>query len=326
MSKIFIRGEVMEKNAKIYVTGHTGMVGSAIVRQLKANGYTNIITKTHSQLDLTRQAEVEKFFSEEKPEYVFVAAAKVGGIKANSTYPVEFATENAYIGLNIITAAHNNSVKKLLYLSSACCYPNNAQMPVKECDLFCGAPEITNQAYALSKNLCLRLCSYYKKEYGDDFTAVMPANCYGEGDSFDPQNSHVIPSLIMKYHNAKLNQTPQIELWGSGKPLREFIYVDDLADACIFVINNYSGEEHINIGTGEEISILELAQLVSKTVGYEGKIVCDTSKPDGKMRNFIDSSKLAELGWKPKYTIQSGLTKIYNFYLESVIAGEKNAN
>lgn len=306
---------LMEKNAKIYVAGHTGMVGSAIVRRLKADGHTNIIRKSHDELDLTRQSDVESFFLEEKPEYVFVAAAKVGGIKANSTYPVEFAAENAYIGLNIITAAHNSGVKKLLYLSSACCYPNSAEMPIKESDLFCGAPEPTNEAYALAKNLCLRLCGYYKKEYGDDFIAVTPANCYGEGDSFDPQNSHVIPALIMKYHNAKLNNIPQVELWGSGKPLREFIYVDDLADACLFVMNNYSGEEHINIGTGEEISISELARLVSKTVGYEGEIVCDTSKPDGKARNRIDSSKLSELGWKPKYSVADGIRKIYEYYL-----------
>lgn len=315
----------MEKNAKIYVAGHTGMVGSAIVRALKGAGYTNIICRTHEELDLTRQSDVAGFFAAEKPEYVFVAAAKVGGIKANSTYPVEFAVENAYMGLNVITAAHNNSVKKLLYLSSACCYPNSAEMPIKESDLLCGVPEETNEAYAMAKNLCLRLCEYYKREYNDDFVAVMPSNCYGEGDSFDPLNSHVIPSLIMKYHNAKLNGTEQIEVWGSGKPLREFIYVDDLADACVFVMENYSGEEHINIGTGEEISILELARLVSKTVGYEGKIVCDTSKPDGKMRNFIDSSKLAALGWKPKYTIASGLSKIYDFYLNRVVIGENNA-
>lgn len=307
----------MEKNAKIYVAGHTGMVGSAIVRQLKKSGYTNIIVKSHSELDLTRQSEVEHFFAAEKPEYVFVAAAKVGGIKANSTYPVEFAVENAYIGLNVITAAHNNSVKKLLYLSSACCYPNTAEMPVKEESLLCGAPEKTNEAYAMAKNLCLRLCEYYKREYNDDFVAVMPANCYGEGDSFDPLNSHVIPSLIMKYHNAKLNGTERIELWGSGKPLREFIYVDDLADACVFVMKNYSGEEHINIGTGEEISILELALLISKTVGYEGEIVCDTTKPDGKMRNFIDSSRLREMGWKPVYMLENGIKKVYDLYLSS---------
>ncbi len=315
----------MEKNSKIYVAGHSGMVGSAIVRALKDAGYTDIICRTHDELDLTRQADVEEFFAAEKPEYVFVAAAKVGGIRANSTYPVEFATENAYMGLNIITAAHNSSTKKLLYLSSACCYPNLAEMPVKEADLLCGVPEKTNEAYAMAKNLCLRLCEYYKREYGDDFIAVMPSNCFGEGDSFDPQNSHVIPSLILKYHNAKQKKAEEVELWGTGKPLREFIYVDDLADACVFVMNNYSGEEHINIGTGEEISILELAKLVSKTVGYTGRIVCDVSKPDGKMRNLINSSKLSALGWKPKYTIESGLDKIYNYYLSSIALEDKNA-
>ncbi len=305
----------MEKNAKIYVAGHTGMVGSAIVRELKRQGYENILTRAHKELDLCRQDEAEEFFAAEKPEYVFAAAAKVGGIRANSTYPVEFAVENAYIGLNIITAAHNSGVKKLLYLSSACCYPNSAEMPIKESDLLCGSPEKTNEAYAMAKNLCLRLCEYYKREYNDDFLAVTPANCYGEGDSFDPQNSHVIPSLIMKYHNAKRNGTEQIEVWGSGKPLREFIYVDDLANACVFVMNNCTGEEHINIGTGEEISILELARLVSKTVGYEGRIVCDETKPDGKMRNLIDSSKLAGLGWKPRFGIEDGIKKIYDYYL-----------
>ncbi len=305
----------MEKNAKIYVAGHTGMVGSAIVRELKRQGYENILTRAHKELDLCRQDEAEEFFAAEKPEYVFAAAAKVGGIRANSTYPVEFAVENAYIGLNIITAAHNSGVKKLLYLSSACCYPNSAEMPIKESDLLCGSPEKTNEAYAMAKNLCLRLCEYYKREYNDDFLAVTPANCYGEGDSFDPQNSHVIPSLIMKYHNAKRNGMEQIEVWGSGKPLREFIYVDDLANACVFVMNNCTGEEHINIGTGEEISILELARLVSKTVGYEGRIVCDETKPDGKMRNLIDSSKLAGLGWKPRFGIEDGIKKIYDYYL-----------
>lgn len=304
----------MEKNAKIYVAGHTGMVGSAIVRQLKKEGYANIICRTHNELDLTRQADVEEFFAEEKPEYVFMAAAKVGGIKANSTYPAEFSVENAYIGLNTITAAHNNGTKKLLYLSSACCYPNSAEMPIKESDLFCGAFEKTNEAYAMAKNLCLRLCEYYKREYNDDFIAAMPANCYGEGDSFDPLYSHVIPSLIMKCHNAKQCGADHIELWGSGKPLREFLYVDDLADACVFVINNYSGAEHINIGTGEEISMLELAKLVCKIVGYEGNIVCDITKPDGKMRNLIDSSRLSVIGWHAKYTIENGVKKTYEWY------------
>lgn len=307
----------MEKDSRIYVAGHTGMVGAAIVRQLKKDGYNNLILKTHEELDLTDKNAVSNFFKDNKPEYVFVAAAKVGGIRANSTYPVEFATVNTYIGLNILSAAHENSVTKLLYLGSACCYPNSAPLPVKESDIFCGAFEKTNEGYALSKNLCVSLCGYYRREYGDDFIAAMPSNCYGEGDSFDPQNSHVIPSLIMKYYKAKKKGTKQIELWGTGKPLREFIYVDDLADACVFLMNNYSEEEHINIGTGQEISILELAKLVSKTVGYEGEIVCDPSKPDGKMRNVIDSTKLISLGWKPKYSMQDGINQEYQYYLEN---------
>lgn len=307
----------MEKDSKIYVAGHSGMVGSAIVRRLKKAGYTNIIGKTHSELDLTRQTDTEKFFAEEKPEYVFAAAARVGGIRANSAYPAEFAAENAYMGLNIITAAHNNSVRKLLYLGSACCYPNTAEMPVKEADLLCGAPEETNEAYAMAKNLCLRLCGYYRKEYGDDFIAAVPSNCYGEGDSFDPLNSHVIPSLIMKCHAAKLSGAGQVEIWGSGRPLREFIYVDDLADACIYVMERYSDGEHINIGTGEEISILGLAELAGRTVGYHGRIVCDKTKPDGKMRNLVDSSKLAAMGWKPRYSICGGIEKLYDWYLKN---------
>lgn len=307
----------MNKNSRIYVAGHTGMVGSAIVRQLKKQGFENLILKTHEELDLTDRNAVNQFFKKYKPEYVFVAAAKVGGIKANSTYPVEFTTENTYIGLNVLSAAHQYSVKKLLYLGSACCYPNSAPLPVKESDIFCGAPEKTNEGYALSKNLCVSLCGYYRKEYGDDFIAAMPSNCYGEGDSFDPQNSHVIPSLIMKYDKAKKEGIKKIELWGTGKPLREFIYVDDLADACVFIMNCYSQAEHINIGTGNEISIFNLAKLVSEIVGYEGEIVCDPSKPDGKMRNQVDSSKLMSLGWKPGYSMREGISKEYQYYLRN---------
>lgn len=314
----------MELGAKIYVAGHTGMVGSAIVRELKRLGYTNIIGRTHSELDLIRQADVEAFFEAEKPEYVFMAAARVGGIGANSAYPVEFAVQNGYMGLNVLTSAHENGVKKLLYLSSACCYPNSAEMPVREKDIFCGAPEATNEAYALSKNLCLKLCSYFRREYGDDFIAAMPSNCYGEGDSFDPENSHVIPSLIMKYHNAKTGNISEIGLWGSGRPLREFIYVDDLTNACVFLMNNYSGDTHINIGSGSEISVLELAELISKTVGYKGEILCDPSKPDGKMRSFIDSSMLLGMGWRPKETMETGLKKTYDYYLNNILSGGRN--
>lgn len=309
----------MEKNSKIYVAGHRGMVGSAIVRELERQGYTDIITRTHAELDLTDKVATEAFFNEERPEYVFVAAAKVGGIKANSTYPVEFGLTNIYIAANVLQAAHNVGVaKKLLYLGSACCYPNDASMPIKEKDLLNGHPEVTNEAYALAKNFGVRLCSYFRKEYGDDFIAVTPANCYGEGDSFDPQNSHVIPALIRKYHDAKLNNISKIELWGSGKALREFIYVDDLANACIYLMDNYSDDEHVNVGTGTEISILDLAVLISDVVGYEGEIVTDSSKPDGKKRNFIDSTKLLNLGWRPQYTIKTGIKKLFEWYLKNV--------
>ncbi len=305
----------MENNSKIYVAGHGGMVGSAIVRKLKSLGYNNIITRSHKELDLTNRNDTEKFFEKEQPEYVFMAAAKVGGIGANSAYPVEFGLDNIRITCNVLESAHKSKVKKLLYLGSACTYPNSAAMPIKETDLLCGNPESTNEAYALAKNFGIRLCGYFRKEYSDDFIAVTPANCYGEGDSFDPKNSHVIPALIQKYHNAKLNGVKEIELWGSGKAKREFIYVDDLADACVFLMDKYSEIEHINIGTGSEISILELANLISKIVSFTGKIICDTSKPDGKMRNIIDSSKLFEMGWKPEYTLESGVEKLYKWYL-----------
>ncbi len=314
----------MERNAKIYVAGHQGMVGSAIVRGLHQAGYSNIIGRTHQELDLTRQADVENFFKGERPDYVFVAAAKVGGIKANSTYPVEFGLENIRIACNVLQAAHQSNVKKLMYLGSACTYPNAAPIPVKEADLLSGCPESTNEAYALAKNFGVRLCSYFRKEYGDNFIAVTPANCYGENDSFDPQNSHVIPALILKYHHAKLEQQKQVELWGSGQARREFIYVDDLADACIFLMNHYDENDHINVGAGEEITILDLAKLVGKTVGFEGEIVCNTTKPDGKLRNAIDSSKLFGLGWRPIYTMNTGVQKLYTWYLTNIAVDKGN--
>ncbi len=311
----------MEKGAKIYVAGHNGMVGSAIVRELKKQGYTNIICRDHSTLDLTRQAEVERFFEQEKPEYVFVAAALVGGIRANSERPVEFGLVNMQIACNVIKSAFDCGVKKLLYLGSACIYPNDCDFPIKEDALLSGRLEQTNEAYAIAKSFGTRLCEYYHREYGADFVAVMPANCYGENDSFDPKNCHVIPALIRKYHEAKQNGVKQIELWGTGSAKREFIYVDDLANACVFVMNNYSGNSFLNVGTSEEISILELTKIISETVGYTGEIVCDTSKPDGKLRNVIDSSRLISLGWKPKYTIRTGIKKLYEFYLKTIVNG-----
>lgn len=305
----------MELNSKIYVAGHRGMVGSAIVRCLKNEGYSNIVVRTHEELDLTRQANVEAFFLEEKPDYVFAAAALVGGIGANSAHPVEFGLVNMQIACNVLKSAYDHHVKKLLYLGSACGYPNNCEYPIKEESLLSGKLEETNEAYALAKNFGIRLCEYYKREYGANFIAAMPANCYGENDSFDPVNSHVIPALIRKYHQAKLENLSQIELWGSGQPKREFIYVDDLADACVFLMNHYEGKTFLNVGTGAEISVLELANLVAGVVGYKGSIVCDRSKPDGKKRSIIDSQKLHNLGWKPKYTIENGINKLYQWYL-----------
>lgn len=309
----------MEKESKIYVAGHTGMVGSAIVRELQRQGYNNLVLKTHSELDLTRQADVESFFEIEKPDYVFVAAALVGGIGANSAHPVEFGLVNMQIACNVIKCAYESGVKKLLYLGSACVYPNDCEFPIKEDDLLSGRLESTNEAYALAKNFGIRLCEYYKKEYGADFVGVMPANCYGENDSFDPQNSHVIPALIRKYYEAKKNGVDKIELWGTGSPKREFIYVDDLANACVYIMNHYNGDTFLNIGTSKEISILELTKLISSIVGYSGEIVCDKTKPDGKMRNLIDSSKLNSLGWKPNYTIESGVKKLYEWFLDNII-------
>lgn len=307
----------MEKTAKIYIAGHTGMVGSAIMRELRRQGYTNIVTRTHAELDLTRQEQVERFFAEEKPDYVFMAAALVGGIGANLAKPVEFGLVNMQIACNVFDASYKNQVKKLLYLGSACIYPNECEFPIKEEALLSGRPEATNEAYAIAKSFGVRLCEYYRKEYGAQYTAVMPANCYGENDSFDPKNSHVIPALLRKYHEAKLNGVKEISLWGTGVARREFIYVDDLASACVFVMNQNSERTCFNVGTGEEISILELARLVSRTVGYTGEIVCDTTKPDGKMRNLIDSTELLSLGWRPEYSMETGVKKLYQWYLEN---------
>ena len=307
----------MEKNAKIYVAGHTGLVGSAIVRRLHAAGYENLVLKTHGELDLTVQRDVSDFFEAEKPEYVIVAAGLVGGIKANSEAPADFFSVNMAIAENIILAAHSHKVKKLLYLGSACQYPKECPQPMKEEYLLTGLPEITNEGYALAKIAGCRLCSYMKKQYGDNFISAIPANAYGLNDCFDPERSHVIPALIMKYHNAKMNGTPSIDLWGTGKARREFIYTDDLADGCIFLMNNYDGYETINMGSGEELTIFELSQMISEVIGYQGSIVCDPSKPDGMMRRMVDDSKLRALGWKPATSMREGLALVYDWYLSN---------
>lgn len=274
----------MNKDAKIYVAGHRGLVGSAIVRNLQNKGYTNIIYRTHKELDLINQEAVRTFFQEEKPEYVFLAAAKVGGIHANNTYPADFIYDNLMIQNNVIKAAHDFEVKKLLFLGSTCIYPKMAPQPIKEEYLLTGALEETNEAYAIAKIAGLEMCKFFKRQYGDNFISCMPTNLYGPNDNFDLKNSHVLPALIRKFHEAKVNNSEVVEVWGTGTPLREFLYVDDMADACVFLMENYEGEQHVNIGTGEEVSIRELAETIKKVVGFEGELVFNTDMPDGTPR------------------------------------------
>ena len=306
----------MKKTAKIYVAGHTGLVGSAFVRRLKKHGYTNIVTRSHEELDLVNQAAVQEFFEKEKPEYVIDAAALVGGIKANSEAPADFYYVNNMIQNNLIWAALKSGTSKFLFLGSACQYPKECEQPMKEQDILTGLPEVTNEGYALAKIGGCRLCSYIKKQYGADFISAIPANAYGLNDCFDPEKSHVIPALIMKYHNAKQQGLPYVELWGTGAAKREFIFSDDLADGGIFLLENYSGEETVNMGTSNEVSILELSEMVKKIVGYRGEIRLDTTKPDGMMRRMVDSKKIEALGWKSSVTLEEGLRRVYNEYLE----------
>ena len=305
----------MQKNSKIYVAGHRGMVGSAIVRELERQGYTNIITRTHAELDLCRQADVERFFKEEMPEYVIDAAALVGGIKANSERPAEFMYINMQIQQNLIWTAFNSGVKKLLFLGSACMYPKECPQPMKEEYILTGLPEITNEGYALAKVCGSRLCSYINREYGRDFISAIPANSYGIGDSFDPEHSHVIPALIMKYHKAKENGDKSVVLWGTGAAKREFINNRDIASACIFLLENYSSPEPINVGTGEEVSIMELSQMIKRITGFEGDIVTDPTKPDGMMRRICDNTKIYSLGWRAKIKLEAGIRELFLSYI-----------
>lgn len=306
----------MNKDSKIYVAGHRGLVGSAIVRNLEERGYTNIICRTHKELDLTRQVEVEKFFEEEKPEYVFLAAAKVGGIHANNTRPAEFIYDNLMIESNIIHSAYKYGVKKLLFLGSSCIYPKFATQPIKEEYLLTGELEPTNEAYAIAKITGIELCKFYRRQYGCDFISAMPTNLYGINDNFDLETSHVLPALIRKFHEAKIKNQEEVVMWGTGKPLREFMYVDDLADALVHLMLNYSDEIHVNMGTGKDLSIGELAQIVKEVVGYEGKIVNDLSKPDGTPRKLLDVSRLETTGWKYRTELREGIEKVYKWYLE----------
>ncbi len=310
----------MDKNAKIFVAGHNGLVGSAIVRNLLADGYKNILTIEKSELDLTDQLAVSNFFTKEKPEYVFLAAAKVGGIMANSTYPADFIYQNLQIQNNIIHSAYLNKVKKLLFLGSSCIYPRNCPQPIKEEYLLTGSLETTNEAYAIAKIAGLKLCEYYNKQYGTKYLSVMPTNLYGINDNFDLTSSHVLPALIRRFHEAKINNQEKVTVWGSGSVYREFLYVDDLAEACIFLMNNSEDTTLVNIGTGEDLTIKELANLIKKIVGYSGEIDWDTSKPDGTPKKLLDVSKLNNLGWKYRTPLEEGLKKTYSWYIE------KNAN
>ena len=307
----------MDKKAKIYVAGHQGMVGSAIVRCLEEQGYSNLVLKTHSELDLTNQDNVNAFFENERPEYVFLTAAKVGGIKANADLIADFLIVNLQIQNNVLSAAHKYKVKKLLFTASACIYPKNCEQPIKEEALLTGKLEPTNEGYALAKIAGLKACYYYNKQYGTNFITAMPANAYGINDHFDTENAHVIPSLIKRFHQAKIDHISEVEMWGTGKPLREFLYVDDLADACVFLMKYYDKDDFINVGTGEEVSMHELALLIKKVVGYDGDIVFDTSKPDGMMRRIVDSTKIKALGWKRKTDLQTGIQSVYDWYLKN---------
>ena len=307
----------MEKNSRIYVAGHRGLVGSAIVRNLEANGFTNIITRTHAELDLTNQADVRKFFEEERPEYVFLAAAKVGGIHANNTYPADFIYDNLMIQNNVIKAAHDFKVTKLLFLGSTCIYPKMAPQPIKEEYLLTGALEETNEAYAVSKIAGLEMCKFFKRQYGDNFISCMPTNLYGPNDNFDLKSSHVLPALIRKFHEAKVNRAETVEVWGTGTPLREFIYVDDMAAACVFLMENYDGEQHVNIGTGEEVSIRQLAETVKEVVGFEGELVFNTDMPDGTPRKLTSVDKLHGLGFMHKVSLNEGIRMAYEWFLEN---------
>lgn len=307
----------MNKDSKIYVAGHRGLVGSAIVRNLEAKGYTNIIYRTHEELDLTHQADVQAFFKEEQPEYVILAAAKVGGIHANNTYPADFIYDNLMIQNNVIKAAHDYKVKKLLFLGSTCIYPKMAPQPIREEYLLTGALEETNEAYAVAKIAGLEMCKFFKRQYGDNFISCMPTNLYGPNDNFDLKSSHVLPALIRKFHEAKVNGSDTVEVWGTGTPLREFIYVDDMADACVFLMENYDGEQHVNIGTGEEVSIRQLAETVKEVVGFEGELVFNTDMPDGTPRKLTTVDKLHGLGWKHKVSLNEGIRLAYEWFLEN---------
>lgn len=309
---------MMNKGQKIYIAGHTGLFGSALLHQLQITGYNNILTKSHSDLDLCDAQMTLDFFQTEKPEYVFCAAAMVGGIQANSAYMADFTMVNLKITCNLIDSAYKSGVKKLLYLGSSCIYPRECPQPIKEEYLLTGPLESTNEGYALAKITGVKLCDYYKRQYNSNFISCMPANVYGPNDNYNLKENHVIPALIQRFHAAKINNTPVVEIWGTGKVRREFIYIDDAAEACIFLMDNYSGPGIVNIGVGEDISIGELALLICDTVGFTGRIQFDTSKPDGMPRRILDSSKIKSMGFEAKIPLRQGIKKAYQWYLENI--------
>ncbi len=307
----------MEKNSKIYVAGHRGLVGSAIVRNLESKGFNHILGRTHEELNLMDQQAVNEFFKHELPEYVFLAAAKVGGIQANNSYPADFIYENLMIQNNVIKAAHDFKVKKLLFLGSTCIYPKLSPQPIKEEYLLSGYLEPTNEAYALAKIAGLKMCQFFKKQYEDNFISCMPTNLYGPNDNYDLNNSHVIPALVRKFHEAKVNMLAKVEVWGSGNQLREFLFVDDMADASVFLMENYYGEEHVNIGTGEEISIRDLANIIKDVVGFDGDLVFNKEKPDGTPRKLTDVCRLHGLGWRHKVELREGIERTYMWFINN---------
>jgi len=307
----------MNLQSKIYIAGHRGMAGSAIIRSLESRGYHNFITRTHSELDLTNQQSVNNFFETQRPEYIFLAAAKVGGILANSTYPAEFIYENLMIEANVIHAAYTNGVKKLLFLGSSCIYPRLASQPLKEKYLLTGELEVTNEAYAVAKIAGIRMCKHYNQEYGTNFISVMPTNLYGPNDNYDLETSHVMAALIRKFHDAKKNNVQQVVVWGTGAPRREFLHVDDMADACVYLMENYDASdigEFVNIGLGEDVTIRELAELIGDIAGYNGEIVYDTTKPDGTPQKLLDVSRLHKLGWNARISLKDGIKQAYEWY------------
>ena len=313
----------MRKDSKIYVAGHRGMVGSAIVRELRRQGYDNIVTRTHAELDLTRQDAVERFFADERPEYVFLAAAKVGGIVANQSAPADFMYQNMALEMNVIHSAWVNGCKKLEFLGSSCIYPRLAPQPMPESCLLTSALEETNEAYALAKISGLKYCEYLNRQYGTDYISVMPTNLYGPNDNYHPEHSHVLPAMIRRFHEAKVEGLKEVVCWGDGSPLREFLYVDDLANLCVFLMNHYSGNETVNAGTGKEITIKALAELVARTVGYEGTIRWDASRPNGTPRKLLDVSKATKLGWTYKTELEQGIRLAYNDFLHSPLRAER---